>query len=245
MFKKTLSQKYPSSCADRQTVAEILGSILLGLLAGGAAIYALLLRPRMLVWGTTAAEQTAPLPGDEIVPSPGHVWTRAITISAPPAAVWPWLVQMGQGRGGLYSYDWLENLLGCDIHSADAIVPAWQNLAVGDEVRLVKPDYAVDLALNVAELIPERALVLRAKGDEAAARAAGLPYISWAFVLQPTPEGTTRLVVRTRSTYASTAASLMFNRYVLEPVQFIMERKMMLGIKQRVEKQGQTAEVAA
>lgn len=219
-----------------ETVASIVRNMFVGLAVGGAAIYALVLRPKMLSWGATVDEKTLPLPGDELVPEPRHVWTRALTIQAPRAAVWPWLVQMGQGRGGLYSYDRLENLIGCDIHSVDHIVPELQDLGVGDEIRLVRPDYPVDLALTVARLESETALVLRAKDDMATALAAGLPYISWAFVLRAIPEGATRLIVRTRATYVPTFSSLFWNRYFLEPIQFIMERKMMLGIQERAER---------
>ena len=87
-------------------------------------------------WGATADEIGRALPGDDLVPTPRQRYTRAITINASSDAIWPWLAQMGQGRGGLYSYDWLENLIGCDIHSVDWIVPAFQDLQVGDAVRL-------------------------------------------------------------------------------------------------------------
>ena len=85
-------------------------------------------------WGATEVELTKNLPGDALVPSPRLAYTRAISINASAASVWPWLVQMGQGRGGLYSYDGLENLIGCDIHSADHILPEHQNLQVGDQI---------------------------------------------------------------------------------------------------------------
>lgn len=219
----------------RSELPAILGSIALGLTTGAALIYALVVRPRMQNWGTIGDEAVSPLPGDEIVGQPNHMWTRGIEIDAPVGAIWPWLVQMGQGRGGLYSYDWLENLIGCDIHNVNEVVPELQGLSVGDEVRLVKPDYPVDLALIVDTLIPESALVLRAKGDPETAFAAGLPYMSWAFVLRPLEGGKSRLLARTRSTYPQTRASLLWNRYGLEPIQFFMERKMLQGIRERVE----------
>ena len=59
-----------------------------------------------------------------------------MTIHAPPSGIWPWLVQMGQGRGGFYTHEWIENLLGADIHNADRVVSAWQRLEVGDKIRL-------------------------------------------------------------------------------------------------------------
>ena len=103
-------------------------------LAGGPV-----LRRRYLRWGATDEEVQAGLPGDETLPDADLVATRAITIHAAPMDVWPWLTQMGQGRGGLYSYDWLENLIGCDIHSADRIMPKWQHIKVGDASASRRP----------------------------------------------------------------------------------------------------------
>jgi hypothetical protein len=208
-------------------------------LAAAIPLYIQVIRPAMLDWGATPEERTATLSGDDIVIAPRNVWTRAVTIAAPPAAVWPWLVQMGQGRGGLYSYDWLENLLGCDIHSVDRIIPALQYLAVGDPIRLVREGYPADLVLAVAAILPEQALVLAAPGTRAEALAAGFAYMSWAFVLRPTPDGGTRFIVRTRADFAPTFAGRLVNQVMLEPIQFIMERKMMQGIKARAEKLAQ------
>src|SRR5664279_5588585 len=115
-----------------------------------------LLRARTLRWGATDTEARGELPGDDLVPDPGLTSTRAITIAAAAADVWPWIVQLGQGRGGFYSYDALENLVGCQIHSADHVVPEWQSIAVGDEIRL-HPEGG----LMVALVDPGRALVLR------------------------------------------------------------------------------------
>ena len=108
-------------------------------------------------WGTTKGEGRSHLAGDELIPEPKLSHTRAISIDAPPARVWRWLVQIGQGRGGLYSYDALENLIGCRIDSAERIVPELQHLAVGDLVRLGPERYP---AFRVVELEPARSLVL-------------------------------------------------------------------------------------
>jgi hypothetical protein len=123
---------------------------------GAAATYILLARPRQLRWGTIEPEFDEPLPGDDLIPSPNLVATRAITVRASAEHVWPWIVQLGQGRGGFYSYDFLENLVGCDIHSADRIVLEWQDAKVGDEVKLHP-----EVALAVATLELGRSLVLR------------------------------------------------------------------------------------
>jgi hypothetical protein len=186
-------------------------------------------------WGSTALERKAPLPGDQIVKVAQRSSTRAVTIDAPVEHVWPWLVQLGQGRGGLYSYDWLENLVGCDIHSSDQVIPELQDLAPGDEIRLVRPDYPVDLSFEVAEVEPEHALVLKTPGEHLTVVGSGFPYASWAFVLRPQGPSSTRLLVRWRSDFKDTAASRMWNGWGVELPHFVMERKMLLGIKERAE----------
>jgi len=108
-----------------------------GLAVGAAAAsYPLLWRRWCLNWGATPDETAGDLPGDELLPDPDLLATRAITIGAPPDAIWPWLVQMGSGRGGAYTYDWIENLLRLDMHSADEILPQFQDVKVGDEFPL-------------------------------------------------------------------------------------------------------------
>ena len=122
---------------------------------GGAVASVLLARPRYLTWGATDRESGEPLAGDDLIASADLSATRAITVRAPAEEVWPWIAQLGQGRGGFYSYDFLENLVGCDIHSADRIVPEWQGVQAGDEVRL-----APEVALVVALVDRGRSLVL-------------------------------------------------------------------------------------
>src|ERR1700730_3364960 len=118
--------------------------------------YVVVGRARQLRWGATDQECEALLPGDDLIANADLTATRAITIRAAADQVWPWIAQLGQGRGGFYSYDLLENLAGCEIHSADRIAPEWQDVAVGNEVRL-----APDVPLIVAASEPGRALVLR------------------------------------------------------------------------------------
>src|SRR5450755_2108292 len=125
------------------------------LAAGALVAYMLLVRARLLDWGTTSDERLAALPGDELV-SPANIQaTRAVTVDAPAEVVWPWIAQMGQGRGGLYSYDALENFVGCDMHSADEIIEGWQSPAPGDAFRLHP-----EAALEVASVELGRALVV-------------------------------------------------------------------------------------
>jgi hypothetical protein len=205
-------------------------------LTGTAAIavlaYAFVVRPWHLRWGAADKEVEAALPGDDLVPSAKLNATHAITIDAPAASVWPWLVQMGQGRGGLYSYDWLENLLGCDIHSAGAIMPQFQNPQVGDTFRLGPEGYP---RFIVGSIDPGRSIVLWG-GEGPPPAAADRNAASWAFVLQPLDKERTRLLIRFRSDWEPGIRASVFNRGVLEPAHFIMERKMMYGIKNRAEK---------
>lgn len=203
--------------------------------AAAIASYASILRPRILRWGATAEEMSAAMPGDEIVSSPRYVTNHAITINAPSAVVWPWLVQMGQGRGGLYSYDWLENIMRMRIHSADRIIPEFQDLKPGDSFRLVPEDYFTDLHFEVVAVEPGHALVLRSPGSPAENYSDRKPFVSWSLVLVRLDSRTTRLIARTRSDFGHTFSDLMWNKYGLEPVHFVMERRMLLGIKRRAE----------
>jgi hypothetical protein len=204
----------------------------LGLLAAGlVAAYPAVLRPWHLRWGTTDAEARAPLPGDALIPRPASVSTRAVTVGAPPAAVWPWLTQLGQERAGLYSYAWLENLAGSGIRNADRLVPAWQAVAVGDPVRLASAARYPGAYLLVAAVEPGRALVLRSPNVPGGPGAgAGDFGYSWAFVLAPAAREATRLVVRAR--YRGPRAAVA----VSEALQFVMERRMLLGIRARAER---------
>ena len=205
------------------------------LLAGAAGAYVTVLRPAFLRWGATPAEVARKLPGDEIFPRAQYVSTRAVRIAAAPEQIWPWLVQMGQGRGGLYSYDWLENLFRCAIRSVNRVLPHLQDLSVGDTIRLVSPDAAVPLELTVAIIESCRTLVLRTPST-ATAVTSDLPVATWAFVLHRERAGETRLLVRWRSDFRPTLRGRLLNQYLLEPVHFVMERKMLLGIRDRAER---------
>jgi hypothetical protein len=191
-------------------------------------VAAALVRRWQLRWGATEAEITASRPGDELVPDPDLTADRAITIHAGIDDVWPWIVQLGQGRGGFYSYDGLENLIGCDIHSALQVNPEWQHLDVGDAVRL-----APEVALTVAVVKPPRTLVLQGGVWPGPAAA---PYdFTWTFDLSPASENTTRLIVRERYAYTR-----WWTRLMVEPltvVSFVMSQRMLRGIRDRAEEQ--------
>jgi hypothetical protein len=191
----------------------------------GAAIVAF--RPVYVRWGTTPAERSRALPGDEREPNPGYRVDHGITIHAPASAVWPWLAQLGQGRGGFYSYDWLERALGDDIQNADRIHPEWQSVSRGDLIRATQPSYLGgkfgDLGWKVTDVIPGRALILENWG---------------AFVVEPVDANTSRLIVRTRGAGNPSFVGLVFgplNVFVFEPAHFIMQRGMLRGIRDRAE----------
>jgi hypothetical protein len=205
--------------SDLSPRAVILGATVVRLLA--------LVRATYLRWGATAEEANLVLPGDDLLRRSDVTATRAITIHAAAANVWPWVAQLGQGRGGFYSYDVLENLVGCDIHSANRIVPEWQHVEVGAEVKL-HPQAALTLALVEGR----RAVVWRGGAPVGSMPA---PYdCTWAFVLLDGPGYTTRLVVRERYRYTRWWAAL-----IVEPTQvvsFLMSQRMLRGIKERAER---------
>jgi hypothetical protein len=195
-------------------------------LGSAAAIYVVIVRPRQLRWGATKEEAGAVLPGDDLIPIADLAATRAIMIRASAERVWPWIVQIGQGRGGFYSYDLIENLVGCNIHSADRIVPEWQDVRVGDEIRL-----APEVGLTVTVLEPGRTLVLR--GGIPVGKTPPPYDFTWAFVLRDHADGTTRLLVRERYGYKRPSAQLLVE--LVEVVSFVMTQKMVRGIRSRAE----------
>lgn len=185
-------------------------------------------------WGARPAEHGAPMPGDEMVADPAIVTTRAVTIDAPPEIVWSWLVQLGQDRGGMYSHDALENVLGLDIHSSDAIRPEWQHLTVGDRVVLVRegwPAMRAGYSLPVAFIDPPRTLVLRQSPPEHPWDAV------WSFHVRPLPHGRSRLISRGRShRHRGMRGALdIAVDAAMDPVTWFMTRGMLLGIRRRAE----------
>lgn len=186
------------------------------------AAYPWLWRRACLTWGASPVEVRREMPGDALLPAAPLVTTRAVTVDAGPGAIWPWLVQMGPRRGGAYTYDWVENLMGLDMHSADRVLPEFQDLKSGDVMPLGRKG----AVLEVAELDPEHALVLRSQDGAWV----------WSFGLYPRG-GSTRLVSRNR--IQPPAPSLPYRLsflYLMEPGSLLMERKMLLGIKSRAER---------
>jgi hypothetical protein len=180
-----------------------------------------------LTWGAMVCEANATLPGDDLLARPDVVTTRAIGIETTANLIWPWLVQMGPGRAGAYTYDWIENLFGLNMHSADEIIPALQHIAVGEAWRLGSRGPV----LRVARIDPERALVVRSDDGNWV----------WAFVLQPGGE-MTRLISRNRiATSGAAWPARAVTRYLMEPGSLVMERKMLLGIRARAEHMAATS----
>jgi hypothetical protein len=182
-------------------------------------------------WGTTASERVAELPGDELLPE-GRITTYAITIAAPPHQVWPWLVQIGRGRGGFYTYTAIERLLGADIVNLDRIDLSLQTLKPGDRIWMTPERYLGRLAgqfWSVREVLPGRAVVLERKPPESPQRAI------WSFVLEPSASGMTRLLDRHRSEPRRRLAGSLSDRFWLVGT-FLMERGMLRGIKVRAER---------
>ena len=205
--------------------------------ASAVAVYVLVLRPRLQWLGTTREERTATYAGDDLIPGGRRYVAMATTIAAPPEHVWPWLVQMGCGRAGFYSFDRLDN---GSRPSAERIHPQWQDLREGDRVASA-PDGS--RWFDVALLVPERALVLRASMTVPAARnfdpALGLPAAysdsTWGFFLRSTVDEHTRLVVTGKVRGKPHAPVAVANRLLWDPAHWVMQLKQFAGLRRRAE----------
>jgi hypothetical protein len=195
--------------------------VLLGITILTAAAL-VLLTPWMDRWGATNGEIAATYPGDELLPIPASFVNRAVTIHAKPEQIYPWIVQLGAGKGGYYSYTWLETyLLNCPIINADRIHPEWQDLKVGDEVKMCPKQFGPP-PYNAAVIKPNQAVVLGHLEN-------GKWVDVWQFVIIPHLDGTSRLILRSRTN----AVGGFWD--IIHPGIFIMERGMLLGIRDRVE----------
>lgn len=189
--------------------------------AAVALLYSPPARRWYLTWGATDEEVDRVMPGDDLLPRPDMLTTRGITIAAAPEAIWPWLVQMGSGRGGAYTYDWIENLFGLDMHSADEILPEFQHIEVGD-------------VLAVGPKGPRMQVEICDSGHVLCLRSQDGGWV-WTFELRRVPTGT-RLVSRNRIIDADGSwARRLVNRAVLEPGSLVMERRMLIGLRDRAE----------
>ncbi|MGZ5493710.1 MAG: hypothetical protein ACXW3E_09620 [Thermoanaerobaculia bacterium] len=196
------------------------------IIAGGAATAVgayLALRPWHVRWGATDEEIAASLPLDDVVPDPTYVTNRGVTIEATLENIWPWLVQMGESpRGGFYTYTWIERLLGMEVSNAEVILPQFQELQPGDRI-----DHAGNLIVRAIEANHHIVLgppVGTPTGDA-----------TWTIVLTRRDDGTTRLLSRVRARLAATPRGA-FWLALLDPGQFVMERRWLLGVKERAER---------
>ena len=193
-------------------------TLTLGALGVAAVLYRRMLRRPLLNWGATEAETRARLPGDELLEQADGVSTRAITIDAPANAVWPWIAQMGPSpRGGAYTYDWIENLLGLNMHSVERVLAEFQHPQVGDTIG-----YGPN-RMRLERVEPERVLAWRSEDGNWV----------WSFVLDE-QDGQTRLISRNRFRLPSISAKI--GMAPMEPASLVMERKMLHGMKQRAER---------
>ncbi|MBL8120310.1 MAG: hypothetical protein JNJ78_22460 [Anaerolineae bacterium] len=216
------SGSYTALPINRRSLLERRFSRLLLLLLAMALLgfsYYVVVRPWHMRWGATETERVMPLPGDRFIPPGAIVSTRAITINAPPQAVWPWLMQIGQGRAGFYSHDWLENLFAARMENVEVLDPSIPPLQIGDQVSMQHDGPA----LTVSVVEPERALA----------------FDGWTLYLHPQQDGTTRLIVRYPFAVGESLWDKVYYYAIFEEWHFVMETGMMLGIKQRAEAHGE------
>lgn len=209
---------------------QIVGWVVLGIVVLGVG-YAFLIRPWHLHRGSTKEEVQRSLPGDELVPNPKFVWNQAVTIHAPAAEVWPWVVQIGNQRAGWYSWDGIHRLLGVagsvddPRGSANRIIPELQDLEIGDEIRMMPEDMGMP-GYAVVAIEPDRALVTHIDDENGA---------SWVWVLDPVDEGTTRLIARFRQSWAPGLMNGLMFWVADELGSLVMQPKTLSGIKERAE----------
>jgi hypothetical protein len=198
----------------------------LAAVVGATMLYRAKVRPWMYTWGARGNELTAKLPGDELVEAATPSTTRAVTVKAPVEAVWPWLVQIGEDRGGFYSYSLLERAVGAHMHNADTVHPEWQERRVGDTVWLGRR-YGELGRQVVAAVEPKSHLVLVSPKDFDRIQNGGKASGTWAFYLRP-QNGRTRLLARGSGGAVGHAA--------FDIPHYVMEQKMLRGIRDRAER---------
>jgi hypothetical protein len=209
-------RKRSSPWRQKARVAELFGTL------GLVVVYWFPVRRWMSQWGTTPEDLTRAMPGDALIPDATEMSMQALTVNAPPEDIWPWLVQIGYQRGGLYSYDWLDRLFGfLDRPSANRILPEFQQLAVEDKIP-----WGHNTELTVRALVPSRALALSYEVVD-------FTWI-WQFGLYPVDKHRTRFVTR-GTEHVPKTLSWWLGMRIMEPASFIMTRRFLLGVKQRAE----------
>jgi hypothetical protein len=213
----------------RWKLMQIIGLFILAVVVS-VVVYASIVRPWHLHRGATEDEVQRSLPGDELVPNPKFVWNQAITIHAPAAEVWPWLVQIGNQRAGWYSWDAIHRLLGVagsvdyEDRSADRIIPELQDLQIGDVISMMPEDMGTP-GYTVVSIEPNRALVTHIDDENGA---------SWVWVLDSIDAESTRLIVRFRQKLEPSLMGLAF--WIGDELgSLVMQPKTLSGIKRRAE----------
>jgi len=195
--------------------------VLIAVVLSLIVLITVLLTPWMDRWHTRPEERSMELPGDKYNSTPGRVANRAITINAPAERIYPWILQIGADKSGMYSYTWLERLVGCKMAKDETLHLEWQNLSAGDEMKMCAGDFAPPPYI-VVEVLPNQAVIFGHKENE--------DWVDvWQFVLVPQTDGTTRLITRT----STNMVGGMWE--VIRPISFTMERKMLLTIKKLAE----------
>jgi hypothetical protein len=212
---------------------------MLGMMIMAFSLVTPFLNPGRRRWGSNDDELRREYPGDELVPHPKGVYMHAITIHAPVAEIWRWMVQIGQDRGGFYSYEFLENLIGCKIKNADKIVPEFQRLEVGDSIPMHP---SMGSPYRVYAIDPGRSLTLLLRENAATGKSFELEGVmpdkyqnmSWLFFLDEQDDGNTRLISRSRNDWNDSLGNTIFYG-IFGPLTLEMDRKMLKGIKKRAE----------
>jgi len=209
------------------------------------ALLFLVFRPWFDTWGTTREERARTLPGDELLPDAREQQTRAITIHARPHEVFAWIAQLGQDRGGFYSYRILENVAGGQMPEADGIHQEWQTWKEGDALWLMpKAQNMPGTGVPMRLYVPDHALVFGMWQPGTAPR--GPTNVTWSFVVEPIGDDSTRLLVRGRAARVDVPwLARAFDTALLDPMHFVMERKMMASIKLRAEGHGPSPKLDA
>jgi hypothetical protein len=200
-------------------------------------VYVVVLRPWHLHWGTTVAENTEILPGDDLVAAAVGQVTRAVTVDAPPEKIWPWIMQIGQDRSGFYSYTPLENMIGADMPKVHTLRADWKPRTVGETVWFATPKRFEGQGKMIAAIVDApRAFVMMMPADWEKLSSGGQGNGgSWGFVLMPIDAGHTRLIARLRSGPPPNLRARLAGSLFWEPAHFVMERRMLLTIKRLAE----------
>jgi hypothetical protein len=201
-------------------IKVMIGLVGLGIIAW--VVYTMAILPKIDRWGATEAEISTTLPGDEFVAQPLSIYNRAINIQAAPEKIYPWLVQMGADKAALYSYTFIENMINCPQTNADRIHPEWQGLKPGDPVKMCPAEFGPP-PFTTAAVVRNQAVVMGHQNTD------GTWSDTWQFIIVPQTDGTSRLILRTRTTMVGGLWD------AIHPGVFIMEYGMLNGIKTRAE----------